>query len=270
LKPDPARHRMAAALSGIALILLTGCSCQRHPAVPVYQPAILASVAHDTNAFTQGLLIDGKLWLESTGGYGQSDLREVDRSTGQVLRSTPLPRNLFGEGLALFNGKLYLLTWREGLCLVYDRETLKATGHFAYTGEGWGLANCDKWLYMSNGSSTIQVRDPVTFKVMRTITVHSNLGPVTGLNELEWIEGEIWANIFPSNDIVRFNPDSGAVSSLVNLEHLPLPGDVHPGQDVLNGIAYDPADKTVWVTGKNWSRIYQIAWPPPDAPANTP
>lgn len=246
-----------------SLLLQLGCGkpATSHQ-VRTQQPAILASVPHDTSAFTQGLLIDGDVWLESTGTYGKSDLREVNRTTGIVRRRIPLPRNLFGEGLALFEGKLYQLTWREGLCLVYDRETFEVVKHFRYEGEGWGLTNCDEWLYMSNGSDIIQVRDPRNFQIVRTIRVQDHTGTVSKLNELEWIEGEIWANIFKTQTIVRFNPESGQVIGYLQFDHLPLPGDEHPAQDVFNGIAYDPTDQSVWVTGKNWSRLYQIAWPP--------
>ena len=245
----------------LGILLGAGCNgtTQLQPA-RVDRPAILDAVPHDTTAFTQGLLIDGDVWLESTGQYGQSQLREVERETGRILQAHPLPRNLFGEGLALFNNKLYQLTWRAGLCLLYDRETFKVIGHFRYEGEGWGLTNCNQWLYMSNGSDTIQVRDPQTFRIVRTFTVQDHAGPVTRLNELEWIEGEIWANIFKTKTLVRFDPQAGHVSGYLNLDHLPLPAHQHPDQDVLNGIAYDTANKTIWVTGKNWSHLYQLDW----------
>lgn len=246
----------------LGILLVGGCNSKTQQQLPVRvdRPAILASVPHDTTAFTQGLLIDGDAWLESTGQYGQSQLREVERETGRILRTHSLPRNLFGEGLAHFNNKLYQLTWRAGLCLLYDRATFKVIGHFRYEGEGWGLTNCDQWLYMSNGSQTIQVRDPHTFRIIRTIAVQDPQGPVDRLNELEWIEGEIWANLFQTKTIVRFDPATGRVSGYLNLDHLPLPGHQHPDQDVLNGIAYDPHNKTIWVTGKNWSHLYQLDW----------
>ncbi len=243
--------------------LVTGCLQHATDQKPRTQtPAILASVPHDITAFTQGLLIDGDVWLESTGRYGHSDLREVNRATGEVLRKSPLPRNLFGEGLALFEGKLYQLTWREGLCLVYDRETFQMTHHFRYEGEGWGLTNCEQWLYMTDGSDRIFVRNPENFQIARTIHVTDHKGPVRKLNELEWIEGEIWANIFMTHNIARIDPQTGRVLGYLQFDHLPLPGDEHDRQDVFNGIAYDPADQSIWVTGKKWSSIYQIEWPP--------
>lgn len=246
----------------LASYIVSGCNQQANrPITPVIQPEIVASVPHDTNAFTQGLLIDGDVWLESTGRYGKSELREVDRATGDVIRRSPLADNLFGEGLALYNGTLYQLTWREGLCILYDRDTFEMTGHFRYEGEGWGLTNCDQWLYMSNGSNQIQVRSPETFRIMQTISVQDHAGDVDQLNELAWIDGEIWANIFQTKEIARIDVDTGKVIEYLQFEHLPLAGDEHPQQDVFNGIAYDPADESIWVTGKKWSKLYQISWP---------
>ncbi len=239
-------------------------ACQQRvtdSAPPTIQPGILQSVPHDTSAFTQGLLIDGDVWLESTGRYEHSDLREVHRATGKVIRRVPLPANLFGEGLALFDGKLFQLTWREGLCLVYDRETFEVVGHFRYEGEGWGLTNCEQWLYMTDGSNRIFIRNPENFEIVRTIHVTDHNGAVNKLNELEWIEGEIWANIFMTQQIARIDPTSGSIIGYLSFDHLPLPGDDNPRQDVFNGIAYDPADRSIWVTGKKWSKLYQIQWP---------
>jgi glutaminyl-peptide cyclotransferase len=267
----PARHgvrprarsstRIIACIGLLIIPFVSGC--RPSPPEPVYTPQILQSAPHDTNAFTQGLLIDGPFWLESTGLYGQSELREVHRVTGEISRKRPLPRNLFGEGLALFQEKLYQLSWREGLCLVYDRDSFDVVGHFRYEGEGWGLTSCDTWLYMSDGSEILQVRDPATFAIVRRITVRSNQGAVKYLNELEWIDGEIWANIFQTQSIARINPSNGLVMGFVHLDNIPLPGDEHAGQDVLNGIAYDPADQSIWVTGKKWKKLYQITRPAP-------
>ncbi len=266
--PDVARPRhfpsgVALFLLGAFLLVQPGCRAERPVAPePVHAPAILEQVPHDSKAFTQGLLIDGAHWLESIGLYGRSELREVDRQSGRVLRSVSLPPFLFGEGLALFDGKLYQLTWREGVCLVYDRESFQVVDRFRYQGEGWGLTNCDTWLYMSDGSATIQVRDPGDFSLVRTFQVESSRGPVYQLNELEWINGEIWANIFRTRRIVRMDPVSGRVRGFLNLEHLPPPQDQHPEQDVMNGIAYDPDTGAIWLTGKNWKYLYRIAWPP--------
>ncbi len=253
-------------LPTLALAFLFGCVRPPDPAdpaeVPIVRPRILESVPHDPAAFTQGLLIDGDVWLESTGLYGQSELREVERRTGRVLRRVRLAPDLFGEGLALWQGRLYQLTWREGVCLVYDRAAFKPAARFAYEGEGWGLASCERWLYMSNGSATVRVLDPTTFKEQRRFEVHGPDGPVGGLNEMARVGDELWANVFPTRLIARFRPEDGRVLGFLDLTLFPPPEDAHPDQDVLNGIAYDPANGGVWVTGKKWTRLYRIEWPP--------
>jgi len=251
------------------ILLLLSAACSRQaplsppPMEPVFRPGVLASAPHDPQAFTQGLLIDGAFWLESTGQYGRSELREVRRSTGEVLRAVPLPAAFFGEGLALFKGKLYQLTWRERTVFVYDRDSFQELRRFSFEGEGWGLANDEQSLYMSNGGSWIRVLDPETFTEQRRFQVTGSRGPVRLLNELEWVDGELWANVFQSKWIVRIDPAAGRVIGWIDLHHLPLSEHAHPAQDVLNGIALDPADGGIWVTGKNWKALYQIERPSP-------
>ncbi len=250
------------ALAGLALF---AAACARKPSPeppPTFVPRILARAPHDQRAFTQGLLIDGDVWLESTGQYGQSELREVDRATGRVLRRVPLPAEFFGEGLALHGGLLYQLTWREGTCIVYDRETFRELRRFRYPEEGWGLASDGRKLFMSDGTDRIRVLDPETFGEVRRFTVRSSLGPVSLLNELEWVEGELWANVWQSGWVVRIDPASGEVLGFIDLRALPPQADRHPKMDVLNGIAVDPASGEIWVTGKNWPALYQIERPP--------
>lgn len=245
-------------------LLLAGCRevDQRQSLEdPVFRPEILERLPHDPAAFTQGLLIDGPYWLESTGLYGRSELREVRRSDGEVLRRVPISPRLFGEGLALWQGRLYQLTWRERTCIVYDRETFEEIERFRYPGEGWGLTNNDEHLFMSDGTSTIRVLDPLTFREMRRFEVRGVRGAIEKLNEMEWIDGELWANIFETKWIVRFSPEDGRVLGFIDLHHLPLPEDRHPGQDVLNGIAVDPETGGVWVTGKKWKGLYRIERP---------
>jgi len=249
----------------LLLVSMVGCgprSPATAPSEPIHRPRILDSAPHATDAFTQGLLIDGDRWLESTGQYGQSELREVDRASGEVVRRVRLGRRYFGEGLALHEGRLYQLTWKERTCFVYDRDTFELLDRRPYRGEGWGLAGDGIHLYMSDGSDTIRVMDPEDFSEIRRFRVQGAAGPVDGLNEMAWIDGELWANVFPTKWIVRFAPDDGRVLGFLDLNHLPPPADVHPGQDVLNGIAYDPANGAVWVTGKHWKRLYRVEWPP--------
>ncbi len=225
------------------------------------RPKILGRKEHDKGAYTQGLLIDQNIWLESTGMYGKSELREVDRENGKVLRSLALPVEQFGEGLALHDGKLYQLTWRAGTCRVIDRKTFKLLEEFKYAGEGWGLTSDGQYLYLSDGTSVIRVMDPETFKEVRRFQVQGTRGPVKWLNELEWIEGELWANIYGEKIIVRIRPRDGKVIGFVDLRHLPVIMDHHQEQDVLNGIARDPESGEIWVTGKYWKALYRIEWP---------
>lgn len=244
-------------LLGLGIGLLSTASAQS-----VDRPQVLSRKPHDPEAFTQGLLIDGAHWLESTGLYGRSELREVDRKTGKVLRRLKLPDDQFGEGLALLDGKLYQLTWRAGICRVIDRETFTLLKEFKYPGEGWGLTTDGRLLYLSDGTGVIRVMDPETFTEQRRFRVTGPQGVVTGLNELEWVEGELWANIFGSGLLVRIRPRDGAVLGFVDLRHLPIVMDHRPDQDVLNGIARDPETGEIWVTGKLWQALYRIEWPP--------
>lgn len=225
------------------------------------QPQILERLPHDSTAFTQGLLIDDGVWLEGTGRYGRSDLREVERATGRVLRRLRMPGSWFGEGIALLNGKIYQLTWRSGIGRVVDRETFEEIGTFRYPGEGWGLTTDGKRLYLSDGSPVIRILDPETLKEADRFEVTENGRPVKDLNELEWIEGEIWANIWQTRRIVRIDPETGKVIGGLVFPHLPLPEDRWPGQDVLNGIAVDPQTGDIWITGKLWKALYRIEWP---------
>jgi len=249
---------------GILLVALFGFPARpvSDEGAPAHRPAVVDRVPHDPEAFTQGLLIDGTVWLESVGRYGKSELREVERATGKVLRRVELDDEVFAEGLARVGPRLYQLTWREHTCFVYDRATLKRTGRFEYEGEGWGLASDGKRLYMSDGSAVIRVLDPATFKEVRRFLVRNGERPVERLNELEWVEGELWANVFETGYIVRVSPESGRVKGVLDLRFLPLPLDRHRDQDVLNGIARDPETGAIWVTGKLWKAVYRIEWPP--------
>lgn len=248
------------------LLGLLGSCVVVHAAESVVRPPILERKPHDPKAFTQGLIIDGPVWLESTGLYGKSDLREVERKTGKILRKQPLPDEYFGEGLTLLDGRLYQLTWRNGVCRVWDRKEFTLLREFNYSGEGWGLTTDGKNLYLSDGTAVIRVIDPETFKEVRRFQVLSTRGPVRFLNELEWVEGELWANIFQTKRIVRIRPRDGKVLGFIDLGHLPIVMDQRVEQDVLNGIARDPETGDIWVTGKLWNALYRIQWPPPSSP----
>lgn len=219
---------------------------------------VVAELPHSTGAYTQGLQWDGGLFYEGTGLRGESELRVVNPATGEALRSVRLERKYFGEGITLLGDKIYQLTWTSGKAFVYDKATLRKLKEFSYEGEGWGITTDGSRLYTSNGTDQIAVRNPQTFKVERTIDVLMAGRKVGLLNELEWIEGEIWANVYMTDQIVRIDPESGAVVGLIDLTGLQAPTDQTWQADVLNGIAYDPATKSLYVTGKNWNKIYKI------------
>lgn len=224
-----------------------------------YTYRVLKSYPHDPQAYTQGLLWHNGSLYESTGLEGGSSLRKVALTSGKILQYRAMPESWFAEGLALLQGKLYQLTWQNGIATVYDQTTFDPQQSFNYQGEGWGLTTDGKWLYMSDGSEKIRVLDPATFKSVRTIEVYNHRKSVGMLNELEWIEGELWANIYLTDQIVRIDPQSGAVKGVIHMEGL-LPNSLRDtNTDVLNGIAYDPQSKRVWVTGKNWKQLYEIA-----------
>lgn len=213
---------------------------------------------HDESAYTQGLyMLDGALY-EGTGQYGASALRRVDLETGRVGREVKLPENVFGEGIAQLDGKIYQLTWREGRAFVYDARTFERLSEFRYTGEGWGLTTDGKRLYMSDGTSRIRVLDPATFREEGDLVVIRDGRAVEALNELEWIDGEIWANVFMTNEIVRIDPESGRVTGVVDLTGILPPADHTPKTDVLNGIAWDSVANRIFVTGKNWKKLFEI------------
>ena len=218
---------------------------------------IAATYPHDPDAFTQGLAFhDGRLY-EGTGQYGGSSIRRIALPSGEVEQIQPLSELYFGEGITIFNGRLYQLTWVNQVGFVYDVETFERVGTFRYAGEGWGLTHDGKQLIMSNGSERISFLDPGSFEVVRTIRVRSEGRPIVRLNELEWVEGEIWANIWYQDRIARIDPRSGDVIGWIDASTI-YPASERGFEDVLNGIAYDPASKRLLLTGKNWPQLYEV------------
>jgi glutamine cyclotransferase len=218
---------------------------------------VLQTYPHDAGAFTQGLLLhDGTLY-ESTGLVGRSSLRQVELKTGRVLRKIDVPPPIFAEGLALVGEKLYQLTWQHGRVLVYNRATFGQTGEFSYTGEGWGLCYDGTLLAMTNGSDQLTFRDPQTFSVKRTVTVTMNGRPVDRLNEIECVGADIYANIWTTDTIVRIDGATGQVRARIDASGLLTAAERHPDA-VLNGIAYDPSDKTFLITGKLWPKLFRV------------
>jgi glutamine cyclotransferase len=226
--------------------------------VPKYGYEVVHTWPHDAGAFTQGLVfVDGNL-LESTGQEGRSSLRRVELDTGKVLQKVSVADQYFAEGITLFKGKIYQLTWQDQLGFIYDAQSFEKLGQFTYDGEGWGLTNDDESLILSDGSNRIRFLDPGDFHVKRTITVLDRGTPVKDLNELEYVEGEIYANIWHRDAIARINPQTGRVVGWIDLRGLLEPGDVRDGEAVLNGIAYDQANHRLFVTGKLWPKLFEI------------
>jgi len=232
-------------------------------AVPVYTYEVVNTYPHDPGAFTQGLVfLDGVLW-ESTGLSGQSSLRKVDLKTGGVLKKIDVPAEYFAEGLAVLGGHAYQLTWQSHKGFVYDRDSFKLEKEFAYEGEGWGLTTDGQQLILSDGTDQIRFLDPATFAVTQTIAVRFQGRPVTQLNELEYVKGEIFANIWQSDDVVRIDPASGRVTGVIDFTGLlPAPDRSGSPDDVLNGIAYDSATDRLFVTGKRWPKLFEVRLKP--------
>jgi glutamine cyclotransferase len=218
---------------------------------------VVAVYPHDPNAFTQGLAIANGQLYEGTGLYGQSTIRKVDLATGRVEKQRPIDPKFFGEGIAILGGRLYQLTWQHGLGFVYDLATFNQQRTFQYAGEGWGLTQDGKELILSDGSAKLRFLNPETFAVTREIEVRDQGAPVAKLNELEYIDGEIWSNIWYDDRIVRISPATGEVLGWVDLATL-YPKGSRSSEAVLNGIAYDAAAKRLFVTGKNWPQLYEI------------
>jgi glutaminyl-peptide cyclotransferase len=236
--------------------------------VPVYGYEVVKSYPHDPEAFTQGLLFHNGFLYESTGEYGESTIRKVDIETGKVLQKVDLPKDNFGEGITLLNGKLYSLTWKDQICRVYNIDDLKLVREFTYSGEGWGITNDGTNLYMTDSTHVIRVLNPETFKSSKMVAVMREDGrPMMALNELEFVKGEIWANIWHSdrpgtlgkpNYIARIDPTNGKIVGWIDLDGISPDDTRRYEENVLNGIAYDPASDRLFVTGKKWKKLYEI------------
>ena len=249
----------------VATVLLAPVAVAAQVASPVavvpasfgYQ--VVNEYPHDRHAFTEGLAyVDGVLY-EGTGLYGESTLRRVDLATGEVLQSVGLSKEYFGEGIAVVGDRIYQLTWKSGVCIVLDRETFKLQKAFTYETEGWGLTTDGERLIMSDGTNRLYIRDPETFEELDTIDVYDGARAVWNLNELEVVDGEIWANVWQTDRIARIDPDTGQVTGWIDLTGLLSEKDREKHQvDVLNGIAYDPGTGRLFVTGKLWPKLFEI------------
>lgn len=250
----------------ILSLLLAALSAQALPAappapLPVTQAEIVATYPHDPRAFTEGLLIDRGTLYESTGREGQSDIRRVDLKTGRVLASVKLAPQLFGEGIAAWRGGLLSVTWHGGQGFKWSLPALKRTGGFTYTGEGWAMTDDGRNIILSDGTPVLRFLDPVTQKVVRRLTVTANGRPVEQLNELEYVDGQIYANIWMTPYIARIDPANGRVVGVIDVSPLVARVALRDRDSVPNGIAYDRVAHRLYVTGKNWPSLFEIKRP---------
>jgi glutamine cyclotransferase len=259
---SPGRRRLGALLLGLGLVLATGlppATAQRIAdlAPPVYAVQVVKSYPHDIGAFTQGLFVRDGFLYESTGLNGRSSVRKVRLETGEVLQKADLPAEVFGEGITDWNDRIVGLTWQSQFGYVLDLRKFSVLGRFSYPGEGWGITRSDRELIMSDGSSALRFLDPETLRETRRLEVTAAGQPVARLNELEWVDGEVFANVWPTDRIARIDPKTGRVVAWIDLAGL-LPQRERDYTDVLNGIAYDSKAKRLFVTGKLWPKVYEI------------
>ncbi len=245
---------------------LSCLSCFGYSAeIPVYSYQIVNIYPHDPQAFTQGLVYDKGVLYESTGLWGHSSLRRIDLPTGKILKITSLSPKFFGEGLTLWHDQLIQLTWRSRRGFIYQKEDFSLIKDFNYATEGWGITHNEDFLIMSDGSEQLYFLNPKTLIKQYSIQVHTQEKPVTHLNELEYIKGEIFANIWLTEKIARINPNTGEVKSWINLTGL-MQQQTGSQAEVLNGIAYDALHDRLFVTGKRWSNLFEITLISPSPP----
>ena len=234
------------------------CQCPPPQEPLLIDHEVVAVYPHDPAAYTQGLYFEDGFLFEGTGLRGQSQLRKVEVETGRVVQQVSLPPRFFGEGIATFGNRIYQLTWTSGVGFIYDKESFELERQFSFSNEGWGLTRDDRHLIMSDGSAVLRFLDPDTLAVVGRIEVTGPEGPIDQLNELEYVDGDILANVWHTNEILRISADSGEVNGRMDLTDLEL--DVRPSdpESVLNGIAYDSERDRLFVTGKRWSRLYEL------------
>jgi glutamine cyclotransferase len=239
-------------IAGLALV-----SCQKSPDHLGYK--ILSVRSHDGDAYTQGLqLKDGRLF-ESTGLYGESTVRELEPATGKILRKRPLAKTVFGEGLTVIGNEMWVLTWKENTVYVFEPDTFKLIRSHTYQGEGWGLTTDGQQLIMSDGTSTLKFINPKDFSVIKTVEVQDGDRPIKNLNELEWINGEIFANVYMTEKMVRISPRDGLVTGWLDFTGLRKQLSQPNHAEVLNGIAYDSKTGHLLITGKRWPQMFEIS-----------
>lgn len=251
--------RMVALLSCCSILIWSPSSCAAEPVrTPEKAYRVLRTLPHDPAAFTQGLIFYNGRFLESTGLYGESTLREVEVETGKVLRRRSLPSRYFGEGIALWSNRIFQLTWREQVLFVYDAETFETIGSHPWRGEGWGLTLWSNRLVASDGTDRLRFYDPQTLQPLGEIVVHEKNRTIRFLNELETVGDEIFANVWRSDRIARINPITGEVVGWLDVSDLVPPSVRGSFEAVLNGIAYDPDTGRLYITGKRWPVVYEM------------
>ena len=259
---------MRVAIIVLGLLALLGavcaCSCSESPApttssiTPVYSYNVVNTYPHDRSAFTQGLVFEDGVLYEGTGLNGRSTLRRVELETGEVLQIHELPAQFFGEGVTVYGNDIIQLTWQSHVGFVYDRDSFELLQEFNYSTQGWGITHDGERLIMSDGTATLYFLDPETFEEIGRVGVYDNDGSVNRLNELEYVQGEIYANVWQTNCIARIDPQTGQVVGWIELKGLLTPEDRGEPVDVLNGIAYDAENARLFVTGKLWPKLFEI------------
>ena len=240
------------------LLLLVPAVAAAEDRAPIQSYEVVASFPHDPGAFTQGLLFQDGVLYESTGLHGRSSIRKVDPVTGKVLQKRDLEAKHFGEGIVAWKDRLVELTWQDEIGFIYDLKTFEPKGTFSYPGEGWALTHDGKRIIMSDGTAQLRFLDPETLKETGRVTVTDGGGEINNINEIEFVEGEVWANIWQTDWIARIDPVTGKVAGWIDMTGLLPAADRTGGEDVLNGIAYDARGKRVLVTGKFWPKLYEI------------
>jgi glutamine cyclotransferase len=251
------------ALLGAVLVFsclnFLGCSVPGNSdIIPVYTYNVVNTYPHDRNAFTQGLVFEDGVLYEGTGGFGNSTLRRVELETGDILQIRELSAQFFGEGITIYKDKIIQLTWKSNIGFVYDKNSFELLQEFNYSTEGWGITNDGTRLIMSDGTSTLHFLDPQTFEEIGQLGVFDNDGPVNRLNELEYVQGEIYANVWQTDRIARIAPKTGQVVGWIELGGILTTEDLSEPVDVLNGIAYDAEADRLFVTGKLWPKLFEI------------
>ncbi|HEX8176447.1 MAG TPA: glutaminyl-peptide cyclotransferase [Pyrinomonadaceae bacterium] len=226
--------------------------------IPTYTYEIVETYPHDPKAYTQGLIFHDGMLYESTGQYGESSLRRVELKKGKVKKKIDVPGQYFAEGMTILNGKIYQLTWQQSKGFIYDPKEFKLEGEFHYEGEGWGLTTDGQSLILSDGTDRLRFLDPATFRVIKTVNVLNNREPLLDINELEYIHGRIYANVWKMDKIACIDPQTGHVIAWIDLSGLRPEESLGNTENVLNGIAYDSTHDRLYVTGKRWPKLFEI------------